>query len=42
MAKNSNPKQTPRQTPRPQPKPSSPKHGQRGRTTPKPPVNPKK
>ena len=42
MAKKTNPKIVPRQTPKTTPKPSSPKHGEKGRLTPKPPVKPKK
>tara|TARA_R110001583_G_scaffold125603_1_gene277154 strand:+ start:6255 stop:6383 length:129 start_codon:yes stop_codon:yes gene_type:complete len=42
MAKKTIPKTVPRQRPKTTPKPSLPKHGGRGRLTPKPPVKPKK
>ncbi len=39
---NNNPKPAPRQTPKPQAKPSTHRQGDKGRLTPKPPINPKK
>jgi len=41
MAKQ-NSKPTPRETPKPQHRPSGPEHREKGRTTPKPSIKPKK